>query len=99
MTRKKIALISLLLMTAATNVNADIDAEKAKLAMIIHELEAITPLIEDAETLADKSDRIQFQYEWLLRDISNIKSAIQEHIDTPRIQPRNFPPIDNKYRN
>ena len=98
MIRKEIALISLLLI-AATNVNADIDAEKAKLAMIIHELEAITPLIKDAETLADKNDRIQFQYEWLSRDISNIKSAIEEHIDTPRIQPRNFPPIDNKYRN
>ena len=97
MPRKKIILIGLLLM-AASNVNADIDAEKAKLALIVHELETLPPLIEEAEALADKNDRIQFQYEWLSRDIEHIKSAIQEHINAPRIQARSFPPIDSNYR-
>ena len=97
MPRKKIILISILLMTTP-HVNADIDAEKAKLALIIHELETITPLIAEAETLVNKGDRIQFQYEWLARDIERIKSGIQAHINAPRIHPRNFPPIDSNYR-
>lgn len=97
MPRKKIIFISLLLMTAS-NVNADIDAEKAKLALIVHELETLPSLIDEAEALADKNERIQFQYEWLSRDIEHIKSAIQEHINAPRIQPRSFTPIDSNYR-
>lgn len=97
MPRNKIILISLLL-TAASHVHADMDAEKAKLALIVHELETLPSLIEEAEALADKNDRIQFQYEWLSRDIEHIKSAIQEHINAPRIQARKFPPIDHKYR-
>jgi len=97
MTSKKMILISLMFMTTV-NVNAGSEAEKAKLALIIHELETITPLLEEAEALASKSDRIQFQYEWLLRDIEHIKSAIQEHINAPRIQARSFPPLDSNYR-
>jgi RAQPRD family integrative conjugative element protein len=97
MPRKKIILISILLMTAP-HVNADIDAEKEKLALIVHELETITPLIAEAEILANKNDRIQLQYEWLARDIECIKSGIQAHINAPRTHPRNFPPIDRNYR-
>ena len=97
MPRNTIILIGLLFMTAS-HVHADIDAEKAKLALIVHELETLPPLVEEAEALADKNDRIQFQYEWLSRDIEHIKSAIQEHINAPRIQARSFPPIDSNYR-
>jgi RAQPRD family integrative conjugative element protein len=89
----------LLSITTANIALADSEGEKKALAQIIHELDAITPLIEEAQAQADQDRRIQFQYDWLVLDINRIKSAMYEHIAAPRTQPRSFPPLKGDYRN
>jgi len=98
MTIKQVLLIQLLLLSVANFVHADSDGENAKLAQISHELDALLPLIKDAQAQSNKDDRIQFQYDWLLLDVKRIKSAVQEHITAPRTQARSFPPLKGDYR-
>lgn len=77
---------------------ADADAERELLARIAHELEAIEPLITEAETHSNPDARICFQYDWLRQDVERIRLGIQEHIDAPRAEPRIFPPLRGDYR-
>ena len=77
---------------------ADADAEREALAQIIHELNAFEPLIKQAETNADQDSRIRFRYDWLRQDLKQIKDGIDSHIESPRAQPRAFPPLRGDYR-
>ncbi len=77
---------------------ADADGERAALARIVHELQAIQPLIKEAASQANPDARIRFQYDWLRQDLHRIRIGIQEHIDTPRSEPRTFPPLRGDYR-
>ena len=77
---------------------ADADGERAVLARIIHEFQAIESLITEAASQANPDARIRFQYDWLRRDIDRIRQGIQAHIDTPRSEPRTFPPLLGDYR-
>tara|TARA_R110001592_G_scaffold238751_1_gene498598 strand:- start:502 stop:804 length:303 start_codon:yes stop_codon:yes gene_type:complete len=77
---------------------ADADAEREALAKITHELNALEALINRAEASADKDSRIRFRYDWLRQDLKKIKDGVQSHIDSPRAQPRSFPPLRGDYR-
>ena len=77
---------------------ADAGAEREALAKIIHELNAVEPLIKQAEANAEQDVRIRFRYDWLRQDLKQIKDGIQAHIDSPRAQPRSFPPLRGDYR-
>ena len=77
---------------------ADADGERAALARIIHELQAIDPLITEAVSQSNPDARVRFQYEWLRQDLDRIRLGIQEHIDAPRSEPRTFPPLRGDYR-
>ncbi len=77
---------------------ADADGERAVLARIIHELQAIDPLITEAASQANPDARVRFQYEWLRQDLDRIRLGIREHIDAPRSEPRTFPPLRGDYR-
>lgn len=77
---------------------ADADAEREALAKIIHELHALETLINRAAANADRDSRIRFRYDWLRQDLKQIKDGIQSHIDSPRVQPRSFPPLRGDYR-
>ena len=77
---------------------ADPDAEREALARLIHEIEALEPLIATAESQASPDARIRFHYDWLCQDLERIRSGIQEHIDAPRTDPRTFPPLRGDYR-
>ncbi len=78
--------------------NADADDEREALARIAHELETIAPLINQAASQANSDARIRFQYDWLRQDLDQIQRGIQNHIDTPRSEPRTFPPLRGDYR-
>ena len=67
---------------------ADADAEREVLARISHELQAVEPLIDQADSQANPDVRTRFQYNWLRQDIERIRLGIQEHIDAPRAEPR-----------
>ncbi|MCU7870797.1 MAG: RAQPRD family integrative conjugative element protein [Candidatus Thiodiazotropha sp. (ex Lucinoma borealis)] len=77
---------------------ADADGERTALARIIHELQSIQPLITEASSQANPDARIRFQYDWLRQDLDRIRLGIQEHIDTPRSEPRTFPSLRGDYR-
>ncbi|MCB1868970.1 MAG: RAQPRD family integrative conjugative element protein [Gammaproteobacteria bacterium] len=78
--------------------NADADGEREMLARIAYEIESIKPLIRQAAAQANPDARIRFQYDWLRQDLDQIQQGIQEHIDTPRAEPRTFPPLRGDYR-
>ncbi|MBR9910319.1 MAG: conjugal transfer protein [Gammaproteobacteria bacterium] len=77
---------------------ADADAEREALAKIIHELEALEPLIKRVEANANQDARLRFRYDWLRQDLKHIRDGIQSHVDSPRAQPRSFPPLRGDYR-
>ena len=77
---------------------ADTSAEREALAYVVHELQAIQPLIDKAQAQSDQDTRIRFQYDWLRQDLNRIKDGIQAHIDSPRAEPRTFPPLRGDYR-
>ena len=77
---------------------ADADGERAALARITHELQAIEPLVTEAASQANPDARIRFQYDWLRQDFERIRQGIQAHIDAPRSEPRSFPPLRGDYR-
>ncbi|MES9897686.1 MAG: RAQPRD family integrative conjugative element protein [Sedimenticola sp.] len=77
---------------------ADADGEREALARIIHELQAIEPLVKKAASQANPDARVRFQYEWLRQDLDHIRFGIQKHIDIPRSEPRTFPPLRGDYR-
>ena len=79
-------------------VMADADGERAVLARIIHELQVIETLITEAASQANPDARIGFQYDWLRQDLDQIRLGLQAHINTPRTEPRNFPPLRGDYR-
>lgn len=81
-----------------SHVAADAAAEREALARLVHELQALSPLIEAAEAQANPDARIRLRYDWLRRDLERIRAGIQEHIDAPRNEPRTFPPLRGDYR-
>ena len=92
------AIIVLSALFAAAPVVADTDGEREALARLIHEIEALSPLIETAESQASPDTRIRFRYDWMREDLKRIRAGIQEHIDAPRTEPRMFPPLRGDYR-
>jgi len=63
-----------------------------------NEIEALEPLIREAELHADMGARIRFQYDWVRRDLKQIRFAIEEHIEAPQSEPRKVPPLLGDYR-
>ena len=74
------------------------DDENATLVRLIHELDALSPLIYEAEgkSLVDK--RVRLNYGWLRRDIALVKDGIEWHLNTPSTEPRNVEPLKGDYR-
>jgi RAQPRD family integrative conjugative element protein len=77
---------------------ADPDAERENLARLIHEVEALEPIVNAAESQANSDARVRFRYDWLRHDLARVRLGIQEHIDAPRAEPRTFPPLRGDYR-
>jgi len=53
----------------------DADAEREALARLIHEIGALAPLIETAESQASPDARIRFRYDWLRQDLERIRAV------------------------
>ena len=88
----------LVTLISPATVMADADAERENLARLIHEIQALAPLIETAESHANPDARVGFRYDWLRQDLARIRDGIQAHIDAPRAEPRTFPPLRGDYR-
>ena len=90
--------VGVLAISAPLLVSADRDAEREALTQLVHELNLLEPLIARAEIEADPDARVQFQYQWLRRDLERIKGGIQDHVDETNFEPRSFPPIQGEYK-
>lgn len=90
--------LALLLAGFTAPVCADADAEREALARLLHEIEALDPLIERAAAQADPDARIRFRYDWLGQDLERVRSGIRDHLQAPRAEPRAFPPLRGDYR-
>lgn len=77
---------------------ADADGEREALARLAHEIEALAPLVAQAEAQANPDARIRFRYDWLRRDLERVRAGIREHIDAPRAEPRKVEPLRGDYR-
>ena len=96
--KRHLWLPSFLIIGLAITPAAFADAEREALAKIIHELNTLESLIKRAQANADQDSRIRFRYDWLRQDLKQIRDGIQSHIDSPRAQPRSFPPLRGDYR-
>ena len=88
----------LIYLVAVSTATADADGERSALAQLIHELEVLTPLVNEAKAQANPDARIRFQYDWLKQDLETIRMGINAHIQAPQSQPRTFPPLQGDYR-
>lgn len=77
---------------------ADAQGERESLARVIHELQAVEPLLRAAESGANPDARVRFRYDWLRQDLQRMRLGIQDHLDAPRAEPRSFPPLRGEYR-
>ena len=77
---------------------ADAEGEREALARVIHELQALEPLLRAGESQANPDARVRFRYDWLRQDMQRMRLGIQEHINAPRAEPRSFPPLRGEYR-
>lgn len=74
------------------------EAEKAVLVRVIHELDALNPLLQEANESALMDTRIRLNYTWLRQDLERVKSGIKDYIEEPSTEPRSFPPLKGDYR-
>ena len=72
--------------------------ESERLARIVHELEALEPLIAEAEAAALPEARIRFRYDWLRRDLARVKGGLEAHLEAAGDEPRSFAPLRGDYR-
>ncbi len=93
-----VTLILLVSSFSSFAVLADTDGERDALTKLIHELEALEPLVEEAESQADPSARPYHRFDLLRYDIHKVRSGIEEMLLPARIQPRSFPPLKGDYR-
>ncbi len=77
---------------------ADAEGEREALARLVHELQALDPVIREAEAQAPHEARIRFQYDWLRADLRRVAQGIQDHIEAPRAMPRTVEPLSGDYR-
>ena len=77
---------------------AGAEAERAALARLANELQALEPLIQDAERQADRETHLRFQYGWLRQDLRRVRNGIEDHLRDPSAEPRQFPPLRGDYR-
>ncbi|MDE0644729.1 MAG: RAQPRD family integrative conjugative element protein [Gammaproteobacteria bacterium] len=82
--------------TASTD--SDSDAERAALIQLVDEINGLSKLIDRAEQAANPTARIQFQYDWLRRDLKLVRQGIEAHFETPSSEPREFEPLHGDYR-
>ena len=82
------------------NLAADeaITSEHQALLKIDRHLAELAALIEAAEQSADPDARIQFRYDWLRRDVGQVRKGVQAHIHRPLAESQANAPLHNDYR-
>ena len=90
--------ITISLWLLSQTASADRDAERRALSQLVHELNALQPIIDNAQNNSNQDARIRFHYDGLRIDLNRIRSGIHDHLVQPRQQPRSVPPLKGDYR-
>ena len=85
------------LVLCAATMQADRDAERAALTRLVAEIERLEPLIARAESEHDRHDRVHFRYDWLRRDLVEVKSGIEAFLEDAEFTARTFEPLQGAY--
>ncbi|MYD44485.1 MAG: conjugal transfer protein [Gammaproteobacteria bacterium] len=76
---------------------ADRDSERAVLIRLIDSIERLEPLIARAERESDPQVRVQFRYDWLRRDLAEVKTGLEAYLMEAEFAPRSFEPLQAEY--
>ncbi|MDC9724294.1 MAG: RAQPRD family integrative conjugative element protein [Gammaproteobacteria bacterium] len=98
MLKKLKTITAIALAVGSVAANAATFAEKESLARLLHELDVITSLANQAESHSNPDSRIKFQYNLLRKDIARIGLGVKEHLDAPAVEPRQYEPLSGDYR-
>lgn len=90
-------MLTLVLLLCAASMQADRDAERAALTRLVAEIERLEPLIARAERERDVHDRVRFRYDWLRRDLDEVKSGVEAFLNDAEFTPRTFEPLQGAY--
>lgn len=89
--------LAIALVLAAFTMQADRDTERATLTRLVEELDRLEPLIARAERESEIHDRVRFRYDWLRRDLDEVKSGVETFLNDTEFTPRTFEPLQGDY--
>jgi RAQPRD family integrative conjugative element protein len=74
------------------------NAEREALARLAHEIDALAPLVDEAQAGAQPGARVRFRYDWLRQDLERIRHGLLEHAHADQAEPRAVAPLRGDYR-
>lgn len=89
--------LAVLLVCLTFALEAGRDIERASLKQLSHELAQLEPLITKAESASDRNDRVRFRYDWLRRDIADVREGIETFLSDAEFSPRSFQSLQGEY--
>ena len=72
--------------------------EREALARLLHEVNALFTLLDEAQKMADYAAPLRFEYGYLRRDLTIIKQGIEAHLNTPPEAARDMAPLRGDYQ-
>lgn len=97
--KKRIKAAFIIFLTMGTYaVHANRTDENMALARINSLLNAVYPLIDDAQKASNPNQRIVFRYDRLRSDIQAIQQGIAERINEKIYTPQNVPPLQTEFQ-
>lgn len=96
---KKLTNVAIVLMIATLSLPAMAAnfSERESLAKLLHELDALHLLIDEAQGRSDPNARIKLQYNLLRSDLAKLRFGVKEYLDGPTIEPRKYAPLTGDY--
>lgn len=81
----------------AQSVSTRLETEAEVLARLVAELDALTLIIDKAQSRADRTERHFFDYGLLRHEVSAVKTGVQEYLGGVRQQPRDAASLKATY--
>lgn len=96
---KKLTSVAVIILTATLSLPtmAANFSERESLAKLMHELDALHLLIDEAEGRSDPNARVKMQYSLLRSDLAKFRFGVKEYLDSPTIEPRKYAPLSGDY--
>ena len=82
---------------ASVALQANTNTELFHLTQIVDEINRLTTLIDRAEQARDPNKRLQFQYDWLRKDLRRVVQGIEDYVTEYNLTPRQFDELNGAY--